>query len=139
MPSSNQTDLSETHALFPSGEWEGFYTHEYGPNAQRHMMSFTLHFQSNIVTGSGSDEVAIFRWEGSYDTTELWCKMTKRYTSHTVFYDGHVDENGIWGTWNIWNFTKGGFHIWPKASAENLAAKEKESIPEMEQVERRFL
>lgn len=139
MPSFNQTDPPETHPLFPSGEWEGFYTYEYGPNAQRHLMSFTLRFQANVVTGSGSDDVATFRWEGTYDTAQLCCKMTKRYLSHTVFYDGNVDENGIWGTWNIRNFMKGGFHIWPKATAENFAEEEKESIPDIEQVERRFL
>ncbi len=139
MPSSTHSDLPETHALFPSGEWEGFYTYEYGAGAQRHLMSFTLHFQGSLVTGSGSDDVASFSWQGTYDTVQLWCKMTKRYSFHTVLYDGRVDENGIWGTWNIRNFMKGGFHIWPKPGAENLATEEKESIPEIEQVERRFL
>ncbi len=50
--------------------------------------------------------------------------MTKFYATHTVFYDGQVDENGIWGTWTIGGYFSGGFHIWPKAEAENEAAIE---------------
>jgi hypothetical protein len=49
MADKNQKPLQtgeelEKHPLFPSGEWEGFYTHAFGPHARRHMMSFALTF-----------------------------------------------------------------------------------------------
>lgn len=117
---ASSTDINEPHPLFPSGEWEGFYTYSEGANAARHNMSFFLHFQSGRVTGSGSDDVATFSWNGTYNTEQLRCKMTKRYATHTVFYDGRVDENGIWGTWMMSSFFKGGFHIWLKNAMENV-------------------
>jgi hypothetical protein len=116
---------SETHPLFPSGEWEGFYTYPW--SAQRHMKVFFLDFQSGTVTGSGIDDVAPFQWRGVYDTKELRCKMTKYYHSHTVDYDGYVDENGIWGSWTMGGFSKGGFHFWPKPQAEKTAEAEIEA------------
>jgi hypothetical protein len=118
---------TETHHLFPSGEWEGFYTYRYGPSASRHPMSFFLNFSKHIVTGSGADSVGTFSWNGRYDTAQLTCKMTKSYHgAHTVDYDGNVDENGIWGTWDIRGF-KGGFHIWPKKQNESSETAEVES------------
>lgn len=120
-----ETDTNhETHPLFPSGEWEGFYTYEQGPGAQRHKMEFTLNFQNNVVDGNGSDDVGPFSWVGLYDTVALVCKMTKYYAYHTVSYAGNVDENGIWGTWNIRDFTSGWFHIWPKPGAEEQMEEE---------------
>jgi hypothetical protein len=130
---------TETHHLFPSGEWEGFYTYEFGPSAQRHWMSFVLHFQDGSITGEGGDDVAAFLWRGKYDTAALTCRMTKTYPSHVVDYQGNVDENGIWGTWRIY-YAHGGFHIWPKKQnqekkpeiMEEIGKKEKERKKEME-------
>ncbi len=119
----------ETNPLFPSGEWEGFYTYAFGSDARRHMMSFALTFNNRIVTGSGIDNVAHFIWRGSYDTEKLRCWMQKRYPSHTVFYDGYVDQNGIWGTWEIAPHDHGGFHIWPKGLSEGFALEDKETVP----------
>jgi hypothetical protein len=116
----------ETHPFFPSGEWEGFYTYEQGPGASRHKMDFSLTFHNNIVEGSGSDAVGPFSWVGIYNTAEMVCKMTKHYARHTVSYEGHVDENGIWGSWNIRGYTSGWFHIWPKAGAEEKMEEEVE-------------
>jgi hypothetical protein len=113
-------NINEPHPLFPSGEWEGFYTYREGIDAARYYMSFFLHFQNRIVKGDGSDNVGTFSWTGSYNTELFWCKMTKRYATHTVFYDGRVDENGIWGTWIISERWKGGFHIWLKKASENV-------------------
>ena len=124
MKPDKNNDLSETHPLFPSGDWEGFYTYVFGPGADRHPMAFLLDFQNNQVSGAGGDDVGPFRWRGQYDKEALRCQMTKYYATHTVFYDGQVDENGIWGTWTIGGYFSGGFHIWPKAEAENEAATE---------------
>ncbi len=113
----------ETHPLFPSGTWEGFYTYQMGPDAGQHAMAFSLNFKDEIITGNGSDDVGGFSWRGAYSKEGLVCTMTKAYATHTVDYQGNVDENGIWGTWTL-DWMKGGFHIWPKANAENEVAKE---------------
>ncbi|HMX41016.1 MAG TPA: hypothetical protein PK971_04420 [Saprospiraceae bacterium] len=107
-------DADEAHPLFPSGEWEGFYTYATGPDAQRYPMSFMLRFQMGAVSGAGIDLIAAFTWRGHYDTQAMRCQMTKHYPTHTVFYDGHADENGIWGMWQMSADWRGGFHIWPK-------------------------
>ena len=133
MASNEKHENTETHPLFPSGDWEDFYTYSW--SQQRHMMDFTLHFQNNTVSGGGSDDVGGFHWLGTYDSVGLRCAMTKYYVRHTVFYDGYVDENGIWGTWTIEGFGKGGFHLWPKPGAEETAeaetVKEKKTAPEV--------
>ena len=108
----------ETHPLFPSGLWEGFYTYYMGPDAAQHWMSFHLDFADGLVSGGGSDDIAGFSWKGTYQKGNLTCNMTKYYPSHNVIYSGYVDENGIWGTWKIQLLT-GGFHIWPKAKGKN--------------------
>lgn len=120
----------ETNPLFPSGEWEGFYTYAFGPDAHRHMMSFALIFKNGKVGGSGIDNVGRFIWRGSYDTEKLRCWMQKQYASHTVVYEGYVDQKGIWGTWEISSDWRGGFHIWPKGLSENLTVEDKETVPE---------
>jgi hypothetical protein len=120
----------ETNPLFPSGEWEGFYTYELGPDAHRHLMSFALTFKNGIVSGSGIDSVSRFNWRGNYDTEQLRCCMQKRYPTHIVYYDGYVDQNGIWGNWEIAPYCRGGFHIWPKGLSDNLAIEDKEQVPD---------
>ncbi len=113
----------EMHPLFPSGAWEGFYIYHMGPDASQHKMSFSLNFKEGIILGSGRDNVGGFSWRGTYDQEKLNCEMVKSYATHTVDYHGRVDENGIWGIWNI-GFYKGGFHIWPKSNEENEAQEE---------------
>ncbi|GEO05644.1 hypothetical protein AAE02nite_33080 [Adhaeribacter aerolatus] len=136
---------AETHPLFPSGDWEGFYTYAMGPQADKHPMQFMLNFKANVVDGSGADDVGGFVWKGRYNTGQLECTMTKYYSTHQVHYQGQVDENGIWGLWEM-DWLKGGFHIWPKASAENkeaaaIEAKEAvmvEKVPVLVPKERKF-
>lgn len=132
MDSLDINNTTETHPLFPSGEWEGFYTHTDGPSASQHRMYFSLFFENNEVSGGGSDDIGPFVWIGSYDAQALWCKMTKHYVTHTVDYDGHVDENGIWGKWTIslrsFVFSTGGFHIWPKKTEEVAESAEVEQV-----------
>lgn len=120
----------ESHPLFPSGEWEGFYTYGMGPGTSQHRMAFFLDFKDGVVSGSGGDDVGAFNWRGSYDTKQLICQMTKRYATHAVHYDGKVDENGIWGTWIIGDYFKGGFHIWPKQNEQNEEAEQVAEEPE---------
>jgi len=142
MPSKTDNS-SEMHPLFPSGEWEGFYL--YGRDRDKHRMSFTLNFKNNVITGRGGDDVGSFTWRGAYDVEKMTCQMTKHYSTHEVFYAGHADENGIWGTWSItfemkggiWDtplrdmakatmeaMSKGGFHIWPKGNSRGEAVEE---------------
>ena len=128
------TLVDETHPLFPSGEWEGFYTYAFGPEARKHKMSLEINFKNNLISGSGADDVGTFNWKGNYDTDVLKCTMHKHYASHSVLYEGSADENGIWGTWSIQNLDKGGFHIWPKPSAVKEFETEKESAPEKIQI-----
>ncbi len=128
------TQKTETHPLLPSGEWEGFYCYHYSP--QQHKMSTELMFSHAIVSGSGVDDVAPFTWMGKYSLDTFKIDMYKSYTTHEVFYKGDIDENGIWGNWEIFfdvnAYPKemvayaqqyyqqarqemiGGFHIWPK-------------------------
>lgn len=122
---NSKQQQSETHPLFPSGEWEGFYTYAFGPSANRNPMQFFLDFHQEKIHGGGADEVGAFSWKGNYDTETATCLMTKFYLGkHAVVYDGHADENGIWGTWMIPPFMKGGFHIWPKQKGgENKATE----------------
>ncbi len=120
----------ETHPLLPSGEWEGFYTYEFGPQADRHMMSFTLTFKNRTVSGSGLDDVDYFTWRGHYDTDKLRCSLRKTYPTYTVLYAGYVDQNGIWGTWEIPLFSQGGFHLWPKGLSENISLQDRADVPE---------
>lgn len=127
IPDNNSA--TETHPLFPSGEWEGFYTYSW--SKQQHLMVFFLDFRNGIVTGSGADDVAPFDWRGVYDTKELLCNMIKHYATHIVRYNGYVDENGIWGTWHIGAEWSGGFHLWPKpgTAAEQAADIVSEQLP----------
>jgi hypothetical protein len=86
-------------------------------------MRFHLTFCENIITGRGSDDIGHFSWEGNYNTQSMTVNMTKFYLTHEVHYQGWIDENGIWGNWNI-GACKGGFHIWPKESFQKKEEKE---------------
>lgn len=131
MESKHETQ-QERHPLFPSGDWEGFYTYALGPEAPQHKMYCALQFKDQVVTGGGGDDVGFFFWQGSYDLQELVCVMTKFYSTHRVFYSGQVDENGIWGTWQLYG-DSGGFHIWPKSSEQNYYQQEHawQEVPEV--------
>lgn len=133
MNSTKNKNDQETHELFPSGEWEGFYTYNYGPSAEQHPMSIYLNFKNNLISGSGGDDVGAFSWEGHYDTKQLSCKLIKSYITHVVLYEGHVDQNGIWGSWTIGGYMKGGFHIWPKSNASNNEKEEIEMAPQQKE------
>ncbi|MFK7810501.1 MAG: hypothetical protein AB8F74_22030, partial [Saprospiraceae bacterium] len=95
-----------------------FYTYFSGPTADRHEMPSDFHFQEGDITGGGGDDVGSFSWIGNYDVKTLQCRMIKKYATHHVNYKGHVDENGIWGSWNIGSWG-GGFHLWPSKEEKN--------------------
>lgn len=123
MGNFSDNPFQETHPAFESGDWSGFFTYTFGTSAVRHTMSHILKFHQGLVSGSGSDSIGSFTWRGIYDKTKMICQMTKYYQSHSVFYSGYVDENGIWGTWTIGIFSKGGFHIWSKKGMKKQLSK----------------
>ncbi|MCH2081857.1 MAG: hypothetical protein MK226_05665 [Saprospiraceae bacterium] len=121
----------EEHPLFPSGDWEGFYKYRFAWDIRKHEMNFQLDFQNGTITGSGSDDVGVFSWVGTYSIDSMTCNMTKFYHDrHTVAYKGNVDENGIWGTWSLSDLT-GGFHIWPSQNGAQTKAEEEEKEEEV--------
>ena len=136
----------ETHHFLPSGEWEGFYCYHNRP--EQHKMSIELNFSNSVVSGSGIDDVDSFRWNGSYNLEQFKIKMVKTYPSHIINYSGDIDENGIWGVWNLpFDMSpfdgfpteilqalradlEGGFHIWPKAANSESKEEIKEEVKE---------
>jgi len=103
--------------LFPSGPWTGFYNYQPG---DRHRMDLHLSFANGRLSGDGNDDVGQFSIRGRYDAESKECWWTKTYLgSHDVRYRGFREGKGIWGTWEIAVFTRGGFHIWPRAANEN--------------------
>jgi hypothetical protein len=122
----------ETHPHLPSGPWEGFYRYNF--SRAQHSMSQYLDFSRGRITGFGTDDVAIFNWDGTYDPDSGKVFMVKRYATHKVWYKGHFDENGIWGIWEIFYgddhtqpgslMLTGDFHIWPKGDSRDTAAEE---------------
>ena len=145
MPSKEE-HISESHRYFPSGDWEGFYL--YQNDGKKHPMCFSLDFKHGRVTGSGSDDVGGFSWKGTYNHESFTVQMTKQYGTHTIEYNGHADENGIWGKWIYGTDDKmsqlpssivkgimeafademnGGFHIWPRKNEQTNSESEIES------------
>ncbi|HEY2951597.1 MAG TPA: hypothetical protein VGK40_03385 [Verrucomicrobiae bacterium] len=117
--------------LFPSGPWTGFYN--YGPPG-RHRMDLHLAFANGQMTGDGQDDVGRFLIKGRYDTANRECWWTKSYPgSHDVSYRGFREGKGIWGTWEIGLWARGGFHIWPRTAGEGEAKVH--SVPEEQPVD----
>ena len=103
----------ETDPRFPSGPWTGFFLQPLLPG--RHLMELRLTFRSGTLTGEGRDWVGLFVVRGRYELDNGRCYWTKRYLGkHDVFYRGYNEGKGIWGTWEIPSFGRGGFHIWPE-------------------------
>lgn len=116
--------------LFPSGPWTGFYNYT-GPE-DRHRMDLHLTFAHGAMTGDGSDDIGRFLIRGRYEIDRRECWWIKTYPgSHHVSYHGFRDGNGIWGTWEIPPWSKGGFHIWPRRreSGESDALAEEKEKP----------
>ncbi len=112
-----------SESLFPSGPWTGFYN--YGAGSPRHRMDMTLTFANARMDGDGRDDVGIFLIKGRYDGASGECHWTKTYVgAHDVFYHGFREGKGIWGTWEIRTWSRGGFHIWPRAEGAGEAEVE---------------
>lgn len=98
-------------ALFPSGDWYGFYTYQRHPG--RHPMDIRFTFEDGRISASGGDPVGEFVLTGDYCEQSRECHWIKRYLgAHSVSYQGFREGKGIWGTWELPLF-KGGFHVWP--------------------------
>ncbi len=82
-------------------------------------MDLQLTFANGQMTGEGQDDVGPFIIRGRYDAASRECYWTKTYIGgHDVFYRGFREGKGIWGTWEIAQRWRGGFHIWPRAAGE---------------------
>ena len=119
----------EDDVQFPSGPWTGFYN--YGGPEDRHRMDIHLTFARGGIAGEGGDDIGPFMVRGRYDAATKDCHWTKTYLGrHDVFYRGCRDAHGIWGTWEIPPWAKGGFHIWPRAQGgSGVSAKREEADP----------
>jgi len=102
--------------LYPSGLWVGFYNYQPG---DRHRMQLHLTFADGVISGDGNDDIGRFFIKGRYDS-QAECHWTKAYVdAHDVFTCGFRQGKGIWGTWDIGTFARGGFHIWPKHAGDS--------------------
>ena len=116
--------------LYPSGRWVGFYN--YQPGGQQHRMELTLTFAGGVVRGDGRDDLGLFFLRGRYDSATGECHWTKSYIgAHDVFYRGFREGKGIWGTWEIQVFARGGFQIWPVGAGEGAARSESDENTEV--------
>lgn len=122
MDLSSEKSKIESHPLLPSGSWEGFYTYATNGGGAPHEILCEFIFKNETIVGSGQDDIGAFQWRGDYNLGSMTCSLKKFYNSHTVVYTGHIDDNGIWGTWNL-NGMTGGFHLWPaKMEQKNKVA-----------------
>lgn len=146
---------NETHHFLPSGEWEGFYCYSNSP--QQHKMSISLNFSNLKVSGSGTDDVGSFKWNGNYNLEDFKIKMVKTYPTHPINYKGDIDENGIWGMWDnpedlsffdeyspafkqqVKAMTFGGFHIWPKAVGSESKEEMREEVKESKKLKEFYI
>jgi hypothetical protein len=97
-------------------------------------MDLHLAFANGQMTGDGQDDVGRFLIKGRYDTANRECWWTKSYPgSHDVSYRGFREGKGIWGTWEIGLWARGGFHIWPRTAGEGEAKVH--SVPEEQPVD----
>ena len=115
-------------ALFPSGEWIGYYN--YSAGGTRSLMDIRFTFSSGRISADGCDDIGEFVLAGSYDEASRECTWLKHYIGmHDVAYVGFREGKGIWGTWTVEGAT-GGFHVWPLNSdgrgevTESLAENE---------------
>jgi len=118
-------------ALFPSGEWLGFYVQ----SGCRWRQELALAFADGGLHGSGGDGIGAFAIRGRYDRSSLEVVWQKHYLgAHTVDYRGFREGKGIWGTWELAG-QRGGFQIWPRrAAAATTAGTAQDAMPACEPV-----
>lgn len=124
-------------ALFPSGQWVGFYT--YSGHARKFLMDLKLEFSGGRMHGEGADGIGFFVIAGAYSEKDLECHWDKTYVGrHTVTYQGYREGKGIWGTWMLTK-TNGGFHIWPIKEGPPPDLRDLEEEKEMRETAPAFL
>ena len=108
---------TEADPRFPSGEWTGFFLQ---PVIQgRSWMELHLTFRAGLLSGDGRDWVGKFVIKGRYQVVDGRCWWNKSYIGkHSVAYKGYNEGKGIWGTWEMYDPWRGGFHIWPVAMGD---------------------
>ena len=124
----------ETDSRFPSGQWTGFFLQPQ-LTVGRNWMSLFLSFTYGQIKGSGDDWVGEFILKGHYDLTSGEVMFNKKYLGqHDVFYSGFADgtSRGIWGTWEIEELARGGWHIWPRGTGDptRLTVAEEADVPQ---------
>ena len=131
-PDHHHTDNLEPDQRFPSGPWVGYYRQ--GNLQSRQRLSLT--FRDGRISGEGRDPVDPFIVSGTYDLATGSVRLSKTYTTHTVFYDGAADGDGVGGAWEIPYFggivaDRGEFRIWPDelAMQEALEAAQTARVP----------
>ena len=125
MPEDSARDAAPADAGThpPSGPWRGFYI--YPALTRKERMDLSLTFAHGQIHGMGNDPVGLFMIRGRYDPASGECTWTKSYPGqHEVWYRGFYEGRGIWGTWEIRESWRGGFHIWPKGEGEALEESE---------------
>jgi hypothetical protein len=102
--------MNDANGNYPSGPWTGYYQH----SGRRYRQDLELQFTNGVMTGTGSDSLGQFTVRGSYRANDGEVTWTKRYYGRPrVFYRGFREGKGIWGTWEIPQYERSGFHIWP--------------------------
>ena len=105
--------MTEPVSSLPSGEWTGFYIEPQNPT--RSWMHLYLEFLEGKIKGEGTDYVGPWHLSGTFSAESATCQWTKHYVGkHSVDYGGQVSENGILGSWEIGDWGRGPFHIWPR-------------------------
>ena len=111
---------------FPSGPWTGYYQQ----SGRRFPQDLELTFDVGVIRGGGWDNLGEFVIKGNYDLATREARWTKKYIGrHNVYYRGFREGKGIWGTWEIPPFSRGGFHIWPKRIGEGDTKAEASEQP----------
>lgn len=100
-------------ALFPSGDWYGYYTYDW--QDERYPMEMNIQFHSDhMLSASGGDPVGEFTCYGFYNESQLSCSWEKQYRgAHDVTYYGkRISRGMIVGSWSLLP-QSGTFVIWP--------------------------
>jgi hypothetical protein len=106
------------NAMYPSGEWVGYYTYQAKPNL--FPMHLTLNFINGRIQGAGIDNPGTFILEGTYDASSRAAWLKSYVGKHSVKYEGTFKDGEILGEWSMTQTSpgrsapaRGGFRIWP--------------------------
>jgi hypothetical protein len=104
-----------------SGPWSGFWIQ----SQVRGYMRLRLSFSANQVIGGGSDCAGFFEMSGIIDPRDGTVRLTKRYPTHGVEYQGRWDGRMIAGLWRMrqpvlygqarFVEERGEFEMWPES------------------------